>query len=97
PTTASRKRCRCFINSPIYFFIVEGLHRSEVLLRSPSPSTYRGSMRADAARWPLTRPGTPGNPNSAKPRDTCFTSERANARGERRSARSVKEFRVCGL
>ena len=56
------------------------------LPRSPSPSAQRG-LSADAARWALMRSGTPGNPNSAKPRDSCFTSEGANTRGERRKAR----------
>jgi len=43
-----------------------------------------------ALRWALMRSGTLGNPNSAKPRDTCFTSEGGKRqRGAEKRARSA--------
>jgi len=40
----------------------------------PVPLRQSG-LSADATRWALMGSATPGNPNSAKPRDSCFTSE----------------------
>jgi hypothetical protein len=92
------RRCQYAPASPLNVVDIFLLQRREVHPFPPTrvplaishgarPPPRRGGMRADAVRWALMRSGTPGNPKSAKPQDSGFTSEGAKARRERENAR----------